>query len=184
MNSQINNNNNNITKKSERIFNKNNKLYKNICKMISDKLISNNDNISIKNKLYNVIDIYNIILINFNLLFTDKMNSKSYVFYSIIINKANELLNEEKTYKLKTLYKELSNIISKIESKYIDYMCINTKKNDLLDTETECPICMETIQKQNFVKTECGHFYHKKCIYKHLLIMNSCPICRKLIMDK
>jgi hypothetical protein len=107
----------------------------------------------------------------------------------MLINKANDLINEQKTYidngyKLKTLYKEFSKIISAIESKYIDYMCINInmKKSYLVDTE--CPICIEPIQKHNLLKTKCGHFFHKKCIYKQILNINSCPMCRELIMDK
>jgi hypothetical protein len=178
---------NNLTKKSERLVNKNRILYKNICNLIISKLNLHNEIIGIKNKLNNVIVIHKIILENFNLLFSHDIHNKSYLFYILIINKANDLINEQKIhidngYKLKTLYKEFSKIISVIESKYIDYMSINTKKNDLVDTE--CPICIELIKKHNLLKTRCGHYFHKKCIYKHILNINSCPMCRELIMDK
>ena len=42
----------------------------------------------------------------------------------------------------------------------------------------ECSICLEVGNKK-FVKTNCGHIFHKSCIDEWNLRSNNCPMCRK-----
>lgn len=50
----------------------------------------------------------------------------------------------------------------------------------VIQKEEDCPICLQTIQKDG-VKTTCNHIFHKECIIKHYTISNNknCPICRE-----
>ena len=49
----------------------------------------------------------------------------------------------------------------------------------------DCSICSLELcsleLKDEIVKTDCGHYYHKLCINTWLNIRNSCPICRSEI---
>jgi len=44
------------------------------------------------------------------------------------------------------------------------------------NVDLECPICYEKLNKENIIKTNCNHYFCKKCISK----LNSllCPMCR------
>ena len=46
-----------------------------------------------------------------------------------------------------------------------------------LKMETECPICFETINKENAKLTNCGHLHCLTCFNK----LDNCSICRKKI---
>eukprot|EP01016_Furgasonia_blochmanni_P008835 TRINITY_DN13646_c0_g1_i2.p1 TRINITY_DN13646_c0_g1~~TRINITY_DN13646_c0_g1_i2.p1 ORF type:complete len:192 (+),score=19.75 TRINITY_DN13646_c0_g1_i2:66-641(+) len=52
--------------------------------------------------------------------------------------------------------------------------------------EQECIICFEGYQKKRLVikLKDCGHFYHKDCISKWLLIKNMCPMCRTPVFSQ
>lgn len=40
----------------------------------------------------------------------------------------------------------------------------------------ECPICLQPVK--NTITTHCNHTYCDLCITNHLMIRNTCPICR------
>jgi hypothetical protein len=44
----------------------------------------------------------------------------------------------------------------------------------------ECPICLNIILENTYIKTECSHTFCKKCILTHLIVQNNhfCPLCR------
>lgn len=50
-----------------------------------------------------------------------------------------------------------------------------------LENEQECSICLEK-NKIDWVKTVCGHDFHKKCIIKNLKCSNLCPLCKQDIL--
>lgn len=41
----------------------------------------------------------------------------------------------------------------------------------------DCPICLSD-SKTDLIRTECGHFFHKKCLQNWLETNNTCPVCR------
>jgi len=47
----------------------------------------------------------------------------------------------------------------------------------------ECPICYDTIDNENFVKTKCKHTFHKTCLHIWNNSSNTCPFCRAIIQD-
>lgn len=53
--------------------------------------------------------------------------------------------------------------------------------------EHDCPICLELIyDKQDCIKTDCNHYFHKSClhIYLHDKIYyqdEKCPLCRQIL---
>ena len=47
---------------------------------------------------------------------------------------------------------------------------------------TDCSICIETLSKGGF-KLRCGHSFHNKCITTWLLTRDTCPVCRKCIIN-
>lgn len=54
--------------------------------------------------------------------------------------------------------------------------------NGLLGIERTCPICMEFYKLgDDVVKTECNHYFCKKCISEWCSSNNSCPMCRTKI---
>lgn len=53
------------------------------------------------------------------------------------------------------------------------------------DSEEECTICLDSLEKNNSVATlECGHEFHNCCIKDWMKIKKTCPICRKKIKIK
>jgi len=44
----------------------------------------------------------------------------------------------------------------------------------------ECSICLEKIDEKNKIKTDCGHYFHKKCLkeWTNKSVGVSCPNCR------
>ena len=58
----------------------------------------------------------------------------------------------------------------------------NTHKKDECN---DCPICFETIEKNNCVRTECNHAFHASCLMRHTATNGySCPYCRTDMVDK
>lgn len=52
------------------------------------------------------------------------------------------------------------------------------------DDNTQCSICLETIQQNETVVTlECQHTFHLQCIERWCSSHNSCPICRSVIEE-
>jgi hypothetical protein len=51
----------------------------------------------------------------------------------------------------------------------------NKNKNKIV---YECPICLNS-EKEQYVKTECGHIFGTKCLEKWIKIKNDCPCCRE-----
>jgi hypothetical protein len=58
----------------------------------------------------------------------------------------------------------------------------NTHKKDECH---DCPICFETIEKNNCIRTECGHSFHASCLMRHTAVNGyTCPYCRADMVDK
>lgn len=52
----------------------------------------------------------------------------------------------------------------------------------IVQSEEECPICLDTLNihsYQNTISTSCNHVFHKECISRSFQINTLCPICRK-----
>ena len=47
----------------------------------------------------------------------------------------------------------------------------------------ECPICYDEMDESNSIITNCNHKYHKDCLNVWANKHNSCPICRKKLID-
>ena len=47
----------------------------------------------------------------------------------------------------------------------------------------QCSICLDVITDQSCT-TECGHFFHSKCVFKWIVLNNKCPVCRKTLCPK
>ena len=63
----------------------------------------------------------------------------------------------------------------------------NIKIKTYINPQEECSICLEQIMnKSNAYLTNCGHAFHKSCLFKSYEIISdpnkfSCPLCRKHI---
>jgi hypothetical protein len=92
---------------------------------------------------------------------------------SVIEGEDEELEEEEEnTYELNLLMQEL---MGKVE---LGVTNIDTALADIdtTGTEIECPICLQTHQK-NVKKTPCNHLFCGHCITKWLSKNKACPIC-------
>ena len=62
---------------------------------------------------------------------------------------------------------------------------INKATRRLKKKQEECPICLEKIDKKERTETNCGHFFHKKCIKNWCIektrqrVSCKCPVCKK-----
>ena len=54
---------------------------------------------------------------------------------------------------------------------------VNSKTTTVIEA-TECPICMETLEKTNYASTKCGHQFCLDCLIRHVGNKANCPICR------
>lgn len=52
------------------------------------------------------------------------------------------------------------------------------------ESELECPICYEVINKNNLCITRCGHNFHLDCLLKSTNTSECCPICRNILKEK
>ena len=85
-------------------------------------------------------------------------------------------------------YNIYNNMMDYLRSKFncIDECYLNVKFSKALklsnvkkikESDTECSICIENgINK--FLKLDCDHLFHDKCIKRWIEQQNSCPICR------
>lgn len=71
----------------------------------------------------------------------------------------------------------------KLDDKTIVHICCFNKMNGFVPQKEEtCSICLENINILDEFKTECGHYFHKKCINqwdKSGIAKNQCPNCRQ-----
>lgn len=44
-----------------------------------------------------------------------------------------------------------------------------------------CPVCLESIEEKDKIKTHCGHTFHKECILLWYRNKRNCPLCRTSI---
>jgi hypothetical protein len=61
---------------------------------------------------------------------------------------------------------------------------VNILINILMDTQLNCCICLDDSNEsdtQNFIKLNCNHIFHRKCmlINEYISCKKLCPLCRK-----
>ncbi len=49
---------------------------------------------------------------------------------------------------------------------------------------SECPICKEELKTANVTISDCEHKFHFKCLHNWIKKSNSCPICRKQLVEE
>ena len=47
--------------------------------------------------------------------------------------------------------------------------------------DSQCCICLESMDNKNYVVTKCGHTFHTRCLCK--IRDSTCPLCRQDISD-
>jgi len=67
-------------------------------------------------------------------------------------------------------------------------LCVNTlavHKHDgkaLPGDQKTCPVCVEDYQKKDELKClPCGHYHHKECLDRWLMVGHKCPVCKWFI---
>jgi hypothetical protein len=48
-----------------------------------------------------------------------------------------------------------------------------------LETGTVCPICVERIVDDTYLRLGCHHIFHLECISRWLGCKTECPVCRR-----
>jgi hypothetical protein len=132
-----------------------------------------------KEQILNIIDIYDIVNQQFEILFVKKDNPP-YSTLKMFYNKGIQFkelcvdLIENKKIKIKQLYHKLNSGLKKFQQKCRKYF-----PNDNFITETSCcSICLENIDFKDEHITICKHSFHAACISHHISYQNNCPMCR------
>ncbi len=66
--------------------------------------------------------------------------------------------------------------------------------NEPIGDDIVCPICLDTVLNNNYLSTNCSHYFHSTCIFKYILNKQSiknfkqskeikCPQCRGIIFN-
>jgi hypothetical protein len=178
--------NNNVI--SKRIFIKNELLFKNVTIDLDKRLKEVEKSKSLKTKMIIIINIYEILIKNYELISIYSKDNNSFfdiVYFKGITIKNDLLKHIEEGKQVKTIYKKFVSIYSRFVTKHIDCIFQHMKKNDInssaLSSSNDCPICLEVIKKNNNIVTDCRHCFHKECLFIHNREKNTCPICRKLL---
>ena len=111
--------------------------------------------------------IFFIILISSSLIIYRRISYTYTSIYSRILNRMeqitwNQRLNKEDVERNLT------------ETYTIDSSDIST---------TEICFCQEDNVDDVIIKTNCGHYFHAKCLASWLVNQNTCPMCREKILD-
>eukprot|EP00826_Nyctotherus_ovalis_P062428 TRINITY_DN9029_c0_g1_i6.p1 TRINITY_DN9029_c0_g1~~TRINITY_DN9029_c0_g1_i6.p1 ORF type:complete len:117 (+),score=32.80 TRINITY_DN9029_c0_g1_i6:278-628(+) len=56
------------------------------------------------------------------------------------------------------------------------------EKDDNPIQEHSCPICLNNLNSQEFIKTPCGHIYHLFCLEEWMKEKSECPSCRQQLL--
>jgi hypothetical protein len=169
---------------SKRIFSKNQLLFKNVVNELEKSLREVEKSKGLKLKMILVINIYETLVKNYELISIYSYNNFFDVVYFKGITIKNDLLKHmEDGKQVKTIYKNFVLVYSRFVTKYMDYIFQHMKKNDVKSSyfSNDCPICLEAIKKNNKIVTDCRHCFHKECLFNHNREKNTCPICRKLL---
>lgn len=60
----------------------------------------------------------------------------------------------------------------------------NSSLNESIAGRPTCPICMESLFKNNPHSTICGHMFCRPCITQAVQISKKCPLCNKKLTAK
>lgn len=52
---------------------------------------------------------------------------------------------------------------------------------DIVNVNDQCSICIEKVTQAYNI--ECKHYFHQECLIMWYKEQNSCPLCRKIIID-
>jgi hypothetical protein len=90
------------------------------------------------------------------------------------------LIQMHKYFNIRTKFKNKYSLIKQLAPIEKRYHRINELEES--NYNQECPICFETIKKDEYIITNCLHIFCQKCIVRHIIIGNNetCPCCRQL----
>ena len=65
-------------------------------------------------------------------------------------------------------------------NKWLEDQTTNSDSNESMSiTQHACEICFDTYDYKQFVRTNCNHNFHKRCLDQHVKTNNNiCPLCR------
>ena len=181
-------------RKSIRIKEYNKTKFDDVVKNLSNLINSINNETCYKKKITLFNNIYDIVIDNFDIIIQQPNNTHVRFLFCIFektVNIKSFLETEiEKGERIQELYKQNIKYFFTFETKYMDYIFQNLKQNSKdvdLDSDSDCPICLEKImnKQKDIVVTNCKHCFHKRCLFNHLLNIENCPICRnRIYVDK
>jgi hypothetical protein len=179
----------NECKRSKRIQEKNEVIFTSILQKISDYIQTFQMETDTIEKIRIIVNIYILIVDNFDIIINSKSNRNCiFNLFKLMITKKNgfesDILNNEHERNNKTiqkLYKTFIKTYTKFENRYIDFYFRNYCVSTTINENRDCPICLEIIQKKKQIITNCGHCFHKFCLFMHIIEKETCPLCRTSI---
>jgi len=132
--------------------------------------------------------IYSVLIILFCILFKSCLHRYNDITQDeIVVNYLRTIYNtsiEELYERIQTL-STIDIVLNGNNKEFINNSLDNytIKWNNYVETSS-CTICLEDYDtNEEIVKTLCNHYFHKKCIVDWCIMNNSCPICRKVILN-
>jgi hypothetical protein len=175
-------------RKSIRIHEYNKIKFMDIVKKLGKVIQSINNEYCFKKKITMFNDIYDIVLDNFDVIVEQPNIHNRFLFNMFATTIEIKSILETKIEngeKIQYLYLKNKKYFCMFETKYMNYIFRNLLLNvpsDSTSTSYDCPICLEnTSNHKDIIVTDCNHCFHKRCLFKHLLNIENCPICRKNI---
>ena len=52
----------------------------------------------------------------------------------------------------------------------------------MLGDNEQCNICLDEMENMDTFKTPCNHIFHNRCVAQWLLINDTCPLCRTIVV--
>jgi ribosomal protein S27E len=60
---------------------------------------------------------------------------------------------------------------------------LNKEAENIEENIVNCSICFEALSSEPAAETECGHFFHSRCIFTSLTVSVGCPLCRAALCE-
>ncbi|KAG7572205.1 Zinc finger RING-type [Arabidopsis suecica] len=91
---------------------------------------------------------------------------------------------------LQPLFMSVNVVFTQEVFSVIPVSCLPKEETQEEEDESTCSICLEEVfnddedDKRIIKLPDCSHRFHKVCIFEWLMRCNSCPLCRRIVLEE